>query len=671
VSVDVRLTRGQFASAQSSLTLEWLLTNGLGGFASGTVAQVNTRRYHGLLVAALHPPGGRVLMLSKLAVTLEYRGRRIELDSNEFSDKTLSPRGFEHLHDFTLECGLPVWRYASEDALLEQRIWMPQGRNVTCVQFSLVYAAHGATLELLPLCAYRDYHSHARGGGSVEVVAAPDACQILAFAGATPYRLSLPGGQFLHDFDWYWHFHHRLEAERGLDADEDLFRPGRFRLSLDPGAKAVFIVSADTLPTGALTDSHRGELRRRRALLSQASPSPHWIHRLRLAADAFLVRRAAAAGPGHTIIAGYHWFGDWGRDTMIALPGLTLATGRASLAAEILRTFARYVDRGMLPNRFPDEGERAEYNSVDAALWYFHAIACYLEETGDTGLLRELFPALKDIIHWYENGTRFGIGVDPSDGMLRAGVSGAQLTWMDAKVGDWVVTPRIGKPVEVNALWHFALTRMAHWSEAVGERQGADHYARAAEAVASVFGARFWHAEKGYLCDVIDTPEGTVDASLRPNQLFAVSLGTQLLPPAQARAVVEACARELMTPVGLRSLAANDARYASRYRGDSQTRDAAYHQGTVWAWLLGPFALAHYRAFGDVERALEFLCGLAPQLDTTCLGFVGEIFDGSPPHDPRGCVAQAWSVGEVLRAWHQLARARGSAQRRPPGSGGT
>ena len=533
---------------------------------------------------------------------------------------------------------------------------MPHGRNVTCVEFSLVRAAEPMRLELLPLCTYRDYHAHSRGGWSLDVAAEPDACRILAFPGATPYRLSLAGGQFTYDPDWYWRFHHRLEAERGLDADEDLFRPGRFRLALDPGAKAVFVVAVEPNPTSGVDDSHRGELRRRRALLARR-PLPRWVQRLQLAADTFLVQRVSHAGePGRTVIAGYPWFGDWGRDTMIALPGLTLATGRASVAAEILRTFARYIDQGMLPNRFPDRGEPAEYNSVDAALWYFHALACYLDETSDMAMLRELFPALEEIIDWYERGTRFGIGVDSSDGLLLAGVPGTQLTWMDAMVGERVVTPRIGKPVEINALWHYALSQMTHWSTAAGEPQSAAKYTHAANAVAHAFRDRFWYAEGGYLFDVIDTPDGAADASLRPNQIFAVSLGTNLLTADQAQAVVESCAHELFTPVGLRSLAPGDVRYAACYDGNQEARDSAYHQGTVWSWLLGPFALAHHHAFGDAQRAIELLAGIGPHLDETCLGSISEIFDGSPPHSPRGCIAQAWSVAEVLRAWHTLSR---------------
>ena len=670
MTVDVQLARDQFVSTQSAFTLEWLVTNGLGGFASGTIAQANTRRYHGLLVAALKPPGCRVLTLSKLGVALEYRGRRYELDSNEFADGTLAPRGFERLCHFGLEHGLPLWRYALEDALLEQRIWMLHERNVTCIEFAMVRAAERVQLELLPLCTYRDYHSHTRGGWSLEVAAEPDACRILAFAGAVPYRLSLAGGRFTYDPDWYWRFHHRLEAERRLDADEDLFRPGRFRLALDPGAKAMFVVSAEARPATGLGDSHREELRRRRTLPVGEPELPRWVHRLQLAAEAFLVQRVSDAGePGRTIIAGYPWFGDWGRDTMIALPGLTLATGKASVAAEILRTFARYIDQGMLPNRFPDRGEPAEYNTVDAALWYLHALACYVDETNDVVLLRELFPALKEIMEWYERGTRFGIGADSSDGLLFAGMPGTQLTWMDAKVDEWVVTPRIGKPVEINALWHFALTQMTHWSELVGERQAAEKYRHSADAVARVFRDRFWYAEGGHLFDVIDTPEGGFDASLRPNQIFAVSLGRNLLTSPQARAVVDSCAHELFTPVGLRSLSQADARYAARYEGNPQTRDRAYHQGTVWSWLLGPFALAHYRAYGNPEHALELLAGIGPHLDQACLGSVSEIFDGSPPHHPRGCIAQAWSVGEVLRAWRALSRARITAPREASDAG--
>ncbi|MDE2451907.1 MAG: glycogen debranching protein, partial [Gammaproteobacteria bacterium] len=405
------------------------------------------------------------------------------------------------------------------------------------------------------------------------------------------------------------------------------------------------------------------ESRRRRSLL-RATPSgaPNWVKRLTLAADQFIVRRATPDGElrGMTVIAGYPWFSDWGRDTMIALPGLALTTGRTQDAAAVLRTFAAHVSEGMLPNRFPDGGEAAEYNTVDATLWLFHAVSAYLDATGDRALLRDLYPTLREIIEWHRRGTRYGIRVDARDGLLFAGQAGVQLTWMDARVGDWVVTPRTGKAVEINALWHFALSRMALWARSLNDRRAASGYAAAADQAAASFAARFWYPAGGYLYDVIDGPDGVtdggrqVDPSVRPNQIFAVSLGSELLDAARARAVVEVCARELLTPVGLRSLSPRDSRYAPRYSGDPRARDGAYHQGTVWSWLLGPFALAHHRVYGNAQHALALLEGLASHLDESCSGTISEIMDGSAPHAPRGCFAQAWSVAETLRAYHSL-----------------
>jgi predicted glycogen debranching enzyme len=368
---------------------------------------------------------------------------------------------------------------------------------------------------------------------------------------------------------------------------------------------------------------------------------------------------------GVTVIAGYPWFSDWGRDTMIALPGLTLATGRSAQAASILRTFTAHLDRGMLPNRFPDAQSAPEYNTADATLWYFHALGAYLDATGDLRLLAELYPRLREIIHWHRQGTRYGIHVDGTDGLLRIGEPGVQLTWMDARIGDWVVTPRTGKPVEINALWHLSLEHMARWAQMLGDAAATDDYGESAARVQAAFATAFWYEAGGYLYDVIDCEDDAhsvgpahVDTSLRPNQILAVSLSGALLDARRARSVVDVCARELLTPVGLRSLAPSDPRYAGRYGGNPRARDAAYHQGTVWSWLLGPFALAHYRVHGDAAHALGILAGLAAHLDEGCMGTISEIFDGDAPHAPRGCFAQAWSVGETLRAWHVLSRAR-------------
>jgi predicted glycogen debranching enzyme len=659
--------RTDFASAANAFAREWLVTNALGGFACGTVAQANTRRYHGLLVASLQPPVQRVVMVAKLEVLTRYRNRTYELGSNEFAGGTISPRGFELLNAFENHDGLPVWTYACGDARLEQRLWMADGRNTTYVRFLLRQATGAMDLELRPLCTYRDYHAHARGGWPLEVADEQRGCRVTAFAGARPYRVLIERGDFQREPDWYWNFYHRAEAERGLDSTEDLFRPGTFRVRLEPGEAVTLIATAESefeLPATAVDQEHK---RRRSLLRSAPSGAPEWVQRLTLAADQFIVRRATRSGEprGTTVIAGYPWFSDWGRDTMIALPGLALATGRTQDAAAILRTFASHVSEGMLPNRFPDGGEEPEYNTVDATLWYFHAVAAYLAATADQALLRDLYPALRDILDWHRRGTRYGIHVDPEDGLLFAGQPGVQLTWMDAKLGDCVVTPRIGKPVEINALWHYVLSQMAAWARILKDRRAAGDYDTAAERVASSFAERFWYPEGRYLYDVIDGPDGAidiegrrVDTSLRPNQIFAVSLGTNLLDAVRARAVVDVCAAELLTPVGLRSLAPSDPHYAGHYVGDSRQRDATYHQGTVWSWLLGPFALAHHSVYHDPGHAVALLEGLANHLDEGCIGSVSEIMDGDAPHAPRGCFAQAWGVSETLRAFHSLSRER-------------
>ena len=665
--------RSDIAEPARAFAREWLVTNALGGFACGTLAQACTRRYHGILVASLRPPVQRVVMVVKLEVLARFRGETYELGCNEFADGTIAPRGFELLQSYADDAGAPLWTYACADALLEQRVWMAQGRNTTYVTLHLREGAGAMDLELRPLCTYRDYHAHTRGGWSLDVETEERGCRITAFPGAKAYRVLTDRGDFTAEPDWYWNFHHRSEAERGLDAHEDLFRPGTFRLRLEPGEQVAFIATAESdfeAPARAL-DS---EQKRRRALLRSVSDAvPHWVQRLTLAADQFIVRRSDAQGQlqGTSVIAGYPWFSDWGRDTMIALPGLALATGRHAEAAAILRTFASHVSEGMVPNRFPDGGEAAEYNTVDATLWMFHAVAAYLNATGDRALLRDLYPTLREIIDWHQRGTRYGIHVDPRDGLLSAGEAGVQLTWMDAKVGDWVVTPRAGKAVEINALWHYALNRMALWAQGLNDRRAASAYTATASQAAASFSASFWYPAGGYLYDVIDGPEGVtdggrpVDPSLRPNQIFAVSLGAELLDASRARAVVDVCARELLTPVGLRSLSPRDARYAPRYSGDPRSRDGAYHQGTVWSWLLGPFALAHHRVYGNAPHALALLEGLAGHLDEACSGTISEIMDGAPPHAPRGCFAQAWSVAETLRAYHGLTaqRARSGATR--------
>jgi predicted glycogen debranching enzyme len=658
----IELGRAELATFEDAARREWLVTNGLGGFAAGTIAGACTRRYHGLLVAALKPPVERTVLVAKLEAEARYDGRVFALTSNEYGDGTIHPRGFENLASFTLDGLTPVWRWVLGDALLEQRVTMVHGENTTAVTFKLVRASARVELTLRPLCTYRDYHSHSRGGWPLAVRTIAGGCEINAFDRAVPYRVVADGGIFRPRSEWWWNFRHRAESARGLDDREDLFAPGDFAVGLDVGDSVTIILSAAAPAEDAARAEHATdgaaifarEARRQQRLLESTPADAHdWIRQLTLAADQFIVRRA---GAGHTVIAGYPWFSDWGRDTMIALPGLALATGRRNVAASVLRTFARYVSEGMLPNRFPDAGETPEYNTVDATLWYFHAIDQYVAASGDRAVVEELYPVLLDIVEAHLKGTRYRIHAD-SDGLLYAGEPGVQLTWMDAKVGDWVVTPRIGKPVEINALWYRALVVMQSFAALTGDQLAERRFAALAGNVLRSFRRRYWCAERRYLADVVDGPDCAADLTLRPNQIFAVSLDPALLEPEQARAVVDVCGRRLWTPLGLRSLAPSEPGYVARYRGGPRERDGAYHQGTVWSWLLGPFALAHWHVYRDAAAARSWLAGMEAHLRDACVGQISEILDGEAPHRPEGCFAQAWSVAEVLRAWHEIGAA--------------
>jgi predicted glycogen debranching enzyme len=460
----------------------------------------------------------------------------------------------------------------------------------------------------------------------------------------------------------HWNLHHRLEAARGLDSTEDLYMPGDFQLKLAQGESVSFTATIEATPQSAAIASQK--LRQHEAELLEAinvanhSPPPPWIEQLALAADQFIVTRHATP-EGKTIIAGYPWFADWGRDTMIALPGMTLATGRAQIAADILRTFARHVDQGLLPNRFPDNGEAPEYNAVDATLWYFVAIYEYLRATSDLAFAREIYPVLTSIIDWHQRGTRHGIVVDSIDHLLRAGAPGLQLTWMDAKVDQWVVTPRMGKAVEINALWCNALWIIGRIATQIGDTAAAHRFESAAQTTRDSFCKLFWFEDGQHLYDVIDSPQAPArDSSLRPNQMLALALPHRLLDDARARLVLRVCERELLTSYGLRTLNPSDPRYVPHYDGDQRQRDGAYHQGTVWPWLLGAFARAHFSLYGDRHRAASYLAPLQQHLSDACVGQISEIFDADPPHAPQGCVAQAWSVAQILATWLHLSSAQ-------------
>jgi predicted glycogen debranching enzyme len=665
----LQLGRDIAADWRNASTREWLVTNGLGSFAAGTVAGANTRRYHGLLIASLRPPVDRVAMLASLDVEVNYLGRDYQLQSHEFGEGLVQPGGHRLIESFALRDGMPTWAYAVADALIEKTIFMAHGRNTVYVMLRAVRAAGDVRVKLRPLCTYRDYHQHHRGAEGYRVGADRNAVWIQAFDGARPYRMAVDRGEFDPCADWYWNFRHSAETERGLDDREDLYVPGEFSAVIEPGATLTFVASAESdlpEPGHIVLAANRQQYAEHCNRVPQHSPD--WVRHLAFAADQFIVQRGATA-TNHTVIAGYPWFSDWGRDTMIALPGLTTALGRFDTARSILRTFARHVDRGMLPNRFPDNGETAEYNTVDATLWFFEAVADYLQSSRDEAFSNEIYPTLVAILRAHIAGTRYGISVDPTDGLLRAGEPGVQLTWMDAKVGDWVVTPRIGKPVEINALWLNALNVTVGLANQLKDADG-QMLCRGLLRQASAGFARFWNADRGYLHDVIDVDGGSgVDSSLRPNQLFAVSLPYSVLDNQQMRAVVQACGAQLLTSFGLRSLSPADAAYIGHYGGGQYERDGAYHQGTGWTWLLGPFALAHYRAFNDLPTAQSFLQPIAAELLAGCIGTISEITDGDAPHAARGCFAQAWSVAEALRAWIALDAAQLSRTAKTPAIG--
>ncbi|MDH3504256.1 MAG: amylo-alpha-1,6-glucosidase [Nitrospirota bacterium] len=645
---------------------EWLVTNGIGGFASGTMAGSLTRRYHGLLIAALKRPLGRTLLVSKLEETVEYQSQIVQLSTNHWHGGTVAPTGVLFLERFRLEGTTPVWTFAIADAQLEKRIWMEPGENTTYVAYSFVRGSLPIRLHLRAFINHRDYH-----GTTLETLPAftttslTHGLQILP-TGGLPFLLSASGGSVEAVKNWYQNYDLPLERERGLSDREHHLHIGTWVIDLQPTDEITWMASTHLerpLPTTANIESRRNNeqalLRPMGTTNTPTPPLPPWIQQLTLAADQFIAARPLSSGEtGHTIIAGYHWFGDWGRDTMISLPGLTLTTKRFDIARSILATFAHYADQGMVPNRFPDVGKEPEYNTVDATLWYVEAVRQYIEATGDQAFLKTVFPVLLDMLTWYRNGTRYGIGMDPADQLLHAGETGVQLTWMDAKVGDWVVTPRIGKPVEINALWYQAWLTLGQLAKTLNKPH--EEFLQLANAIKLSF-QRFWHKPLNRCYDVLDGPHGH-DPAPRPNQLFAVSLPHSPLTEKQQQAVVDYCAQQLYTSHGLRSLGPEDPQYQGKYDGVIRKRDGAYHQGTVWGWLLGPFALAHHRVYGNPQAALSYLEPIAHHLNDYGLGTLGEIFEGQPPHAPCGCIAQAWTVAEVLRAWHII---QASATKKP------
>jgi len=647
-----------FAAASSR---EWLVTNAIGGFASGTIAGCSTRRYHGLLLAALQPPVGRTQLVAALDEIVSHAGSSYELASHQWASGAIAPLGYQFIESFRLHGTIPTWIYALGDARLEKRIWMRQGENTTYVRYTLLSASSPVQFQANALVNYRDFHNATHAGDwRMRIEPVQHGVRVTAYDGALPFYLQSLEANVVPQHIWYRDCFWRAERERGLEDHEDHLFAAQFEAVLEPGESIaiVFTTEVDTLLDGASALSEQvahdsgivGSFAESFAKAGADTTPP--LKQLALAADQFLVKRAIPGdSDGHSVIAGYHWFGDWGRDTMIALPGLTLTTGRPEFARQILLAFSQFVDRGMLPNNFPDAGGKPEYNTIDASLWYFEAIRHYAEATHDLATLEKLFPVLSSIVEAHVSGTRYNIHVDPSDGLLYGGGPGVQLTWMDAKIGDWVVTPRTGKPVEINALWINALESMAQFAKLL--KLPAARFESLSSAAKANF-AKFWNADRNCLFDVLDSPGIGNDASLRPNQILAVSLPFSPLTPERQKAVVHICCEELLAPFGLRSLGPKEPGYIPHYRGGPRDRDAAYHQGTVWGWLLGPFALAHFRVYQNKSEARRFLQPLAEVITAYGLGSVAEVFDAESPFKPGGCIAQAWSVAELLRAWKLL-----------------
>jgi predicted glycogen debranching enzyme len=642
---------------------EWLVTNGIGGYASGTVAGGMSRRYHGLLIAALQPPVGRTQLVAWMDETVGCGGEEFALATHRWASGAVEPKGFQYIEDFRLEGTIPVWRYALGDARLEKRVWMQQGANTTYVRYTMVQGSRPLKMALKALVNYRDFHASTHAGDwRMSIEPAEQGVKIVAFGGATPFYLRSAEAGCEARHDWYRDCFFPLERNRGLDDREDHLFAALFSAKLQAGESLAIVLTTEENASldaeAALTQRTAYEsalLKSADSLKRETDASPpDWLRQLVLAADQFIVKRALPDQPdGRSVIAGYHWFADWGRDTMIALPGLTLATGRAEVTKEILLAFSRYVDRGMVPNNFPDAGGKPEYNSVDAALWYFEAVRQYFAYTSDNPTLQKLFPMLAGIVDAHVKGTRYQIHVDTGDGLLYAGEPGVQVTWMDAKIGDWVVTPRTGKAVEINALWINVLETMAGFARVL--KKPSDAYETLSRKAKDSF-QKFWSSRRGCCYDVIDVPGLGNDESLRPNQIFAVALPVSPLTPAQQKGVVDVCAERLLTPYGLRSLAPGEPAYQGHYGGGPRERDGAYHQGTAWGWLLGPFALAHFRVYGDRTAALGLLDSVDTAMRSYGIGSLAEIYHGDAPFTPDGCIAQAWSVGEVLRGWTELMR---------------
>ncbi|HTU46478.1 MAG TPA: amylo-alpha-1,6-glucosidase [Bryobacteraceae bacterium] len=649
---------------------EWLVTNGLGGYASGTLGGTPTRVFHGYLISALPSPLGRTMMLNDIFEELILAdGRNIPINGVQTENGSY-PGATQYLTDFRLDSGLPVWTYEAAGLIVEKRVYLPHRQNTVYIDYRLTGGSGSAKLHLRPAVNMRPHEAPVSSPLGTYTLTVRDNQYELRAPGEIPaVRMILTGeeGHFAIDCYKVSNVIYHIEQSRGYEWRGDLWSPGYFSALIAPGHDVTLVASTESWDVISALTPHQAwdaEHERKRRLLIESHPGvcDQTCRELVWAADQFIftpvgrqqdTARARAAGDEiRSIIAGYPWFTDWGRDTMISLEGLTLITGRQVEASYILRTFAHYIRDGLIPNMFPEGETSGLYHTADATLWFFHALNRYLESTNDHHLLTHLLPQLIDIVGHHLRGTKFNIHVDPEDGLMVQGQEGYQLTWMDAKVGDWVVTPRRGKAVEINALWYNTLKLLEKWLRRARRDDEADgiggHAAKARES----FNQRFWFEQGGYLYDVVDNEDGGDDSSCRPNQVFAISLEHPILDQSRWKPVLSTVKERLLTPVGLRSLAPGEKDYKPNYDGDLRSRDAAYHQGTVWAWLIGPFIDAWLKVHdGDIKTARAFLDGFRPHLRQACVGSISEIFDAEPPFTPRGCCAQAWSVAEVLRSF--------------------
>lgn len=644
IQFDKNITQDLHQSAD----LEWLETNGLGGWAMGTISGIQTRRYHSLLCAALTPPVGRFVLLSKLADSITTSEGVFDLDCNNFNG-VVSPTGFKYIEKYEQDL-YPLFTFKCGDTILKKSILMVYGENTTIVRYELdANAKQEISLKLKPFIAYRDYHWHSKANSDIKwsYNFNEGTLKLAPYANMPDLYIQIPTSNFHYSPDWYYNFLHKIELDRGQDFMEDLFVYGEFTVKLKPGQPLDILISIEDTKGKNASKLFEDQIKRKKKLISHLDKSDDFGKILTLAADTFIVERAKNL---KTIIAGYPWFSDWGRDTMIALPGLCLTTKRFEDAKKILLAFAKATDKGMIPNRFPDEGEHPEYNTVDATLWYFHAINEYKLATNDTDFVfKELYPVLKDIIEWHIKGTRYGIKVD-SDGLLLAGEVGTQLTWMDAKVDDWVVTPRQGKAVEINALWYNALCIMAEFSTELADKKSADMYQKMASKAKKSFNEIFIN-ERGSLFDVVDNT--LKDNAIRPNMAIAVSLPNSMLDKKTSKCILDEVEKHLLTNRGLRSLSTDDKQYVPYYQGAQLQRDGSYHQGTVWSWTVGAYLQGLLNVEGEKAKPKikKILKSFESHLFEAGIGNVSEIFDGNAPHLSKGCMAQAWGVAEWLRIW--------------------